>query len=120
MEEVKLDLSGYSLQLICPEVHVSTGGAFKMLQHKPAGFDLRELPGLAVKDWRERISNDFEGPVFKEHPELRDIKDQLYNQGALYASMSGSGSAMYGIFPKGQKATIRTDIPFEEFSPKLS
>jgi 4-diphosphocytidyl-2-C-methyl-D-erythritol kinase len=119
MEPIKLVLSGYIIQVICPEVHVSTAGAFKMLEPKPAGFDLSDLTGLAVKDWKDKISNDFEGPVFKEHPGLGDIKDQLYNQGALYASMSGSGSAIYGIFPYGQKATVKTDIPFEEFVLKL-
>ena len=119
MEPVMVDISGYSIQLICPEVHVSTAKAFKMLQPKPAGFDLREVPRLAIKDWKDKISNDFEGPVFREHPGLSDIKDQLYGQGALFASMSGSGSAIYGIFPYGQKATVKTDIPFEEFNLKL-
>jgi 4-diphosphocytidyl-2-C-methyl-D-erythritol kinase len=66
-----------------------------------------------VKDWREHISNDFEEPVFAWHPALKDIKDQLYNNGALYASMTGSGSSIYGIFPKGQKGAVVSDLPFE-------
>jgi 4-diphosphocytidyl-2-C-methyl-D-erythritol kinase len=115
MQEVAIDLSDYSIQLICPSVHISTGQAFKMLTPKPAPFDLRKLPELHVKDWKDHLSNDFEEPIFEQHPGLKDIKQQLYSQGALYASMSGSGSTIFGVFPKGQKAAIQTDLSFEEF-----
>lgn len=115
MQEVAIDLSDYSIQLICPAVHINTGQAFKMLTPKPASFDLRKLPEIHVKDWKDHLSNDFEEPIFEQHQQLKDIKQQLYSQGALYASMSGSGSTIFGIFPKGQKATIQTDLSFEEF-----
>jgi 4-diphosphocytidyl-2-C-methyl-D-erythritol kinase len=114
MQPSEVDLSQYTIQLVCPEVHISTGRAFQMLTPKEASFDLTKLPEIAVKDWKEQVSNDFEEPVFKDHPGLKDIKDQLYNQGALYASMSGSGSAIYGIFPKGQRAAVNTELPIEE------
>lgn len=115
MQEVAIDLSDYSIQLVCPSVHISTGQAFKMLTPQHASFDLRKLPQLHVEDWKDHVSNDFEGPIFKQHQGLKDIKQQLYSQGALYASMSGSGSTIFGIFPKGQKAVIQTDLSFEEF-----
>jgi len=109
MRPVTLDLSGYAIQLVCPDIHVSTAAAFRMLQPGPATFDLSEIASLPVAGWKERIRNDFEQPVFEAHPELQAIKQQLYDSGAVYASMSGSGSSLYGIFPKGQKATF-TDV----------
>ena len=115
MSGIAVDLSAYSIQLVCPRVHVSTARAFGMITPRPAPFDLRDLPSLPLPQWKDAISNDFEAPVFAQHPELALIKEQLYAAGALYASMSGSGSALYGIFPKGQKADIRTTLEFDSF-----
>lgn len=115
MSAVDIDLTDHSLQLICPRVHVSTAAAFGMLQPEPAAFDLRKLGELPVKKWKDHVSNDFEGPVFRQHPDLAAIKEQLYQQGAIYASMSGSGSALYGLFPKGKKAEISTDTAFDAY-----
>jgi 4-diphosphocytidyl-2-C-methyl-D-erythritol kinase len=103
MQAVNIDLSAYSIQLICPQVHVSTAGAFKMITPKPAAFDLKKLPEIPVERWVEYVSNDFEEPVFIQHPELGAIKQQLYDAGAIYAAMSGSGSTLYGIFEKGKR-----------------
>jgi len=114
MQPVAIDLSDYTIQLVCPAVHISTGKAFQMLTPKRASFDLKKLPGVHVKDWKDQVSNDFEEPIFELHPALKDVKQQLYNQGALYASLSGSGSTIFGIFPKGQKAPIQTEFLFEE------
>lgn len=114
MQPVSIDLSAYSIQLICPQVHVSTAAAFKMITPKPAPFDLQKLPELPIEQWKDLVSNDFEAPVFAQHPELAAIKEQLYAQGAIYAAMSGSGSTVYGIFAKGQKATINTHLTYEE------
>lgn len=113
MQPINVDLSAYSIQLICPQVHISTGKAFSLLTPKPAPFDLRKLSELPVSEWKNNIANDFESPIFKEHPVLADIKQQLYAQGAIYASMSGSGSTIYGIFEKGKKAEVTVDAPFE-------
>ncbi len=85
-----------------------------MIRPGPAPFDLKGLARVPVKDWRDAVGNDFEAPVFGMHPELAQLKEQLYNQGALYASMSGSGSALYGIFPKRQRARIRVPLEFED------
>ena len=116
MTGIALDLSGYSIQLICPGLHVATGKAFGMLTPAPAKFDLRQLATLPITEWKEHVVNVFEGPVFAQHPVLSSIKQQLYDQGALYASMSGSGSAIFGIFNKGMRATIQTSIPFGGFN----
>ena len=99
MTEIAVDLSRYHIEVVCPPVHVSTGQAFAMMTPHPAPYDLRLLPNLPLEQWKEHISNDFEVPVFLQHPELAAIKQQLYDRGAIYASMSGSGSALYGIFP---------------------
>lgn len=116
MSGIAVDLSACTIQLICPRVHVSTGAAFGWITPRPAPYDLRLLSALPVADWRHHITNDFEAPVFRQHPVLAHIKQQLYEQGAIYASMSGSGSSVFGIFPKGGKANIAADIPFDSFT----
>lgn len=98
MEPLSLSLEGYRIEIFPSEIHVSTGKAFGMMQPRHAPFDLRELPEIPVSDWREVIGNDFEAPVFAMHPELAENKKALYEQGAVYAQMSGSGSALFGIF----------------------
>lgn len=115
MEDANVDLAKYSIQLICPRVHVSTAAAFGMIVPKTAAFDLRQLNTLPVAHWREHIRNDFEQPVFAQHPVLAEIKQQLYDQGAVYAAMSGSGSALFGIFPRAKKAEIKAAIEFSEY-----
>ena len=110
-----LDLSAYSIQLICPHVHVSTATAFSSITPRPATYNLRLLSALPLVQWHDKLRNDFEEPVFKSHPALASIKQQLYDQGALYAAMSGTGSTIFGIFPKGQQATVKTDVGFESY-----
>jgi len=112
---LSLNLSSCNIQLVCPAVHVSTASAFCLLKARPASFDLRLLDTLPLAEWKERLSNDFETTVFRIHPVLARIKQQLYAQGAIYASMSGTGSAIYGIFPKGGRAVVEADVPFSEY-----
>ena len=113
MSDINVQLAGYSIQLICPAVHVATGKAFQAITPRAAGFDLSTLGNVPVTKWKNCISNDFEVPVFAQHPVLSDIKQELYAQGAVYAAMSGSGSSIFGIFPKGRKAVVKADIPFK-------
>lgn len=97
-EEVDFNLSGYFIVLVMPPVHVSTGEAYSGVVPVVPEFSIREMIQLPVEDWRHRIKNDFEVSVFKNHPSIRGVKKALYNAGALYASMSGSGASVYGIF----------------------
>ncbi len=109
-----LDLSGYSIQLICPEVHISTKEAFSMITPRAALYDLRTLADLPISKWKDHIHNDFEDAIFMQHADLAAIKRVMYAQGAIYAAMSGSGSTIYGIFEKGQKAVIETPLKYKE------
>lgn len=109
-----LDLSGYDIQLICPQIHISTATAFSDIRPAAAGFHLADISSLPVAQWKDHIGNDFEHSVFKQHSELAGIKAQLYAQGALYAAMSGTGSTIYGIFEKGKKATLQCPVPYSE------
>lgn len=115
LSPVSLDLSHYTIQVICPEVHITTADAFRDIKPKPAAFDLKKINELAIEEWPQYIFNDFETTVFAAHPELGAIKKQLYAQGALYAAMSGTGSTIYGIMEKGKQATITSGLDFETF-----
>lgn len=100
MEPVTLDLSRFRIEVRCPGIHVSTRDAFSEIVPRPAPYDLRGISSLPVKEWKHHISNDFEQTVFKKHPELSTLKQSMYGRGAIYASMTGTGSAVYGIFEK--------------------
>lgn len=113
LEPLSIDLSGYDIWLVCPALHVSTAAAFAGIQPAAAGFDLRRIADLPVAHWRDHIRNDFERVVFSQHPVLDDIKRQLYDQGAVYASMSGSGATLYGLFPKGRQPEIKAAISLQ-------
>ena len=95
---VDLSLKGYWLVMIHPGIHVSTAKAFAGIVPKPAPINLKEKILSPIESWKDWLFNDFETTIFKLHPEIADIKDSLYQSGAVYASMSGSGSAVYGIF----------------------
>ncbi len=104
MMPVPLNLSGYNLVLINPGIHVHTGEAFAALAGKRKNNPDSEQPNLKVaimeppESWKENISNDFEAVIFTKFPSIAAIKKTLYKQGAVYASMSGSGSTVYGLF----------------------
>lgn len=100
MDPIPLDLSAYQLVLVNPGIHVNTGWAFKQLHPNRKHEPLRAVIALPVQEWKSRMINDFEVPVFKEYPEIGQIHDHLYASGALFAGMSGSGSTVYGIFSK--------------------
>lgn len=107
MEPVQLPLNGYELVLVNPRIHVNTGWAFKQLQADRPHYNIQEVIQQPVPEWKNRLVNDFEKPVFTAHPEIAAIRDQLYGQGAVYAAMSGSGSTVFGIFPNGHKLSNR-------------
>ncbi len=110
LEEINLDLSGYSFVIVNPGIHINTGWAFSTISYPASGAGhlqagaLKEMIVQPVKTWRKSLANDFEQAVFEEHPEVGEIKNYLYNHGAIYAAMSGSGSTVFGMFPKHEKA----------------
>ncbi|MCX6281858.1 MAG: 4-(cytidine 5'-diphospho)-2-C-methyl-D-erythritol kinase [Bacteroidetes bacterium] len=98
LEKIHLDLSEYYILLVNPQVHMSTAEAYAMMQPARPAASLKEIIKLPVSQWKDNMFNDFEGPVFQRFPLISKIKDLLYEKGAVYASMSGSGSAVYGLF----------------------
>ena len=107
LEEVELDLSGYFFVLVKPGISVSTKEAYAMVSPVAPEIPLGEIIKKPVSEWKGLLKNDFELPVYKKFPEICRIKEQLYARGAVYASMSGSGSSVYGFFEK------ETDIRFD-------
>ena len=99
MTPIDLDLSAYQLKIVKPDIHVSTKEAYAGITPKESNIFLPNVLQQDVSTWKDVVVNDFEESVFAKHPELRDIKEAFYRDGALYASMSGSGSAVFGIFP---------------------
>ena len=97
---IKLSLKGYFLLLIKPDIHISTPEAYALVVQKKPETSLLELIQKPIVEWKELIKNDFEKSVFANHPTIENIKNDLYKMGALYASMSGSGSSVYGIFER--------------------
>ena len=97
-EEINLSLKGYYLVLIKPDIFVSTKDAFANIIPMKPNHSLKEIIRMPVETWRATMKNDFEDSVFKKFPEIAAIKDKLYDMGAIYASMSGSGSSVFGIF----------------------
>ncbi len=99
-QDVSIDLSAYHLVLVKPDVHVSTGEAYRTVTPDPTGRQLASAITQPVEAWRDTLFNDFEPGIFAAHPEIEAVKTYLYEKGAVYASMSGSGSAVYGLFAK--------------------
>jgi len=98
LSSINLDLTGYHFLLIKPDIHISTPEAYANIKPQRPETSLKELIKAPLENWKNLIKNDFEGSIFPKHPELSQIKEELYAHGALYAAMSGSGSSMFGIF----------------------
>ena len=113
MEEISLDLSAWKIVLVNPGIHVNTGWAFSQLTPSLPGRPARDIVSQPISTWWEELKNDFEEPVFAAHPAIKKIKQGLYDQGAIYASMSGSGSTVFGIFDR--KAIVTPVIQENHF-----
>jgi 4-diphosphocytidyl-2-C-methyl-D-erythritol kinase len=100
LEEIAIDLSAYKFVIVNPGIHVDTGRAFLDIIPAQPEKSLKEIIRTPVERWKDDLINDFEKIIFIQHQEIVDIKDDLYLKGAIYASMSGSGSTVFGIFPK--------------------
>ena len=95
---ISLDLSGFYLVVVKPDVFVSTKEAYSMVHPEKPEVTLNKKIIAPINEWHSTISNDFEKGIFALHPELQEIKNKLYQLGAQYAAMSGSGSALFGLF----------------------
>jgi len=102
LELLQLDLSAYSFLIVSPDIHISTSWAFSMIKISDSSLSIKEIIQKPVSTWKSELINDFEAPVFNKHPEIKIIKEVLYQKGAIYASMTGSGSSVFALFPKNQ------------------
>ena len=93
-------LTGKTLVLVKPDVFVSTREAYSMIVPAKPENPLSQCINQPIGTWKDTICNDFEASVFPKHPLIRQVKETLYELGAIYASMSGSGSSVFGIFDK--------------------
>ncbi|HTH54442.1 MAG TPA: 4-(cytidine 5'-diphospho)-2-C-methyl-D-erythritol kinase [Cyclobacteriaceae bacterium] len=108
-----VDLKGKYLVLVKPDVHVSTVEAYSGIQAKRPAHSIQETLRLPITNWKNKLVNDFEPTIFKKHPLIQQVKEKLYSLGALYASMSGSGACVYGIFEKA--ADLKRDFPAMDY-----
>lgn len=106
MKRVQLDLSPYRILIVSPGIHINTVAAFSQINTGENNVNLNTLIAAPVEQWKHTISNDFEKPVFAQYPEIAAIKAGLYNAGAVYAAMSGSGSTVFGIFHAGNQLSV--------------
>ncbi|MBC7889830.1 MAG: 4-(cytidine 5'-diphospho)-2-C-methyl-D-erythritol kinase [Ferruginibacter sp.] len=106
LQPVNVQLPGYRMIIVNPRIHINTGWAFSRLsivtgeftQNSSPPEPLQTIISGPVSHWKGKLINDFEIPVFKRYPEIKSIKASFYEQGALFAAMSGSGSSVFGIF----------------------
>jgi 4-diphosphocytidyl-2-C-methyl-D-erythritol kinase len=110
-EDIHLDLSGYGCTVVYPDLHITTAEAYSQVVPQTPAQPLLAALQQNISTWKDTVKNDFEAALFPRYPVLGEIKVQLYQSGALYASMTGSGSAVFGIFPK--------DHPMEQTFPAV-
>ena len=95
---IDFSLRGYQIIIVKPNVFISTKEAFANIQPKQPTECIVDILKAPILEWQHHLTNDFEASIFPQHPEIKDIKQQLYEKGAEYASMSGSGSSVFGLF----------------------
>ena len=110
LEPISLDLSGWYIGVVRPDIPVPTKEAFSRIHPHYPSLNCREVVMQPVETWRDNLINDFEESVFALHPEIGAVKEQLYKMGATYAAMSGSGSALFGLF-KEEPDGLRQAFP---------
>ena len=108
LEPISLSLRGWYLAVVRPDIPVSTKEAFSLITPQHPAQNCRDIVMQPVETWRDCLTNDFEKSVFALHPEIGAIKDRLYDMGAVYAAMSGSGSSLFGLF--------REPVSLDEFN----
>lgn len=109
LSRVQLDLSAYKIVVINPAIHISTKEAFSKLTPALPVKTIQSIIEQPIETWKNELKNDFEEPIFQLYPQIKAIKEVLYTKGAVYASMTGSGSTVYGIF--NPDATLDFSFP---------
>lgn len=117
LQPVGVDLSGYRIVIVNPGIHINTGWAFSQIRPCKPEKPVAGIVSQPVDTWKNSLINDFEAPVLQFYPELGEIKSQLYACGAIYASMSGSGSSFFGIFD--YNASLNLQFPAHYFFKEL-
>lgn len=100
MISIDLDLSDFEIRLINPGIHISTKESYSGVVPQIPKLSVEKIIELPINEWKNKLKNDFENSIFLQHSSIKDIKNSLYKEGAIYVSMSGTGSVVYGIFEK--------------------
>ncbi|MFK7953258.1 MAG: 4-(cytidine 5'-diphospho)-2-C-methyl-D-erythritol kinase [Ekhidna sp.] len=98
LSELELDLSSYRIEIINPNIHISTKEAYAGVSPNTPSTSISKILSKPVSEWSNYLINDFENSVFPNHPKIENVKKEMYQRGAAYASMTGSGSTVFGIF----------------------
>ncbi len=115
LKPINVNLDGYSIVIVNPGIAISTKLAFSLITPKVPDTNMEAIICEPVTSWKEKLINDFEQPIFNSFPELANIKETLYQKGAVYASMTGTGSTVYGIFPTSMMDTLSFNFPTHYF-----
>jgi 4-diphosphocytidyl-2-C-methyl-D-erythritol kinase len=119
LQPLNLDLSAYNIVIVKTQVAINTAWAYAQLSrhrretgwhHAPGEAPLQQVVAAPVETWKTFLKNDFEEPVFLAYPQLAAIRQRLYDHGAVYAAMSGSGSAVYGLFTKAPEIKFESSV----------
>lgn len=114
LEPIDFSLKNFKFFVVHPEIHINTAWAYSLSKPDSKRPSLKSIiQNTPPENWREFIKNDFEEIVFTKYPEIQRIKEKLYSLGAIYASMTGSGSAVFGIF---EKSITNLNDQFDYFS----
>jgi 4-diphosphocytidyl-2-C-methyl-D-erythritol kinase len=115
---VEINLNGYHLFLVNPGIHIATKAAYDGLTLAEPAKPVKDILQLPAQEWKDHLKNDFEKTVFELHPSIKSIKEAFYQYGAIYASMSGSGSSVFGIFehniPDDLRQRFKEDFSFSQ------
>ena len=110
-----MTLKGKYLVLFYPEIHIGTSEAYEGVVPSPPDEKINFILEGDISSWQDRLKNDFENSIFPSYPQIKILKESLIEAGALYASMTGSGSAVYGIFDKKPTLSTKTHLVWEGY-----
>ncbi len=113
LQSIDLPFKNYRILLVCPGIHISSKEAYSGVTPKTDGKPLRDVIKMPIDTWKNSITNDFESFVFLKYPLIQKIRQDMYDMGAVYASMTGSGSCVFGLFREIK--TTETDALFGNF-----